>query len=59
MSKEMLKLKLSDKTDEFIDKRILSIELNIDVLLALKQCNEMEIFFDEFEKEFNKIIENI
>lgn len=59
MSEEILKLKLSDKTDEFIDKRILSIELNIDVLLALKKCNEMEIFFDEFKKEFNKIIENI
>ena len=58
MNEENLKLELSEKTDEFVDKRTLSFELNMDVLLALKSNNGLEIFFEQFKKEFNQLLEN-
>lgn len=59
MNEEFLKLELSEKTDEFADRRTLSFELNMDALLALKSNNELEIFFEQFKKEFNKLLDNI
>lgn len=56
MNEDILKLELSEKTDEFIDKRTLSFELNMDVLLTLKSNNELEIFFEQFKKEFNQLL---
>ncbi|MFA5067454.1 MAG: hypothetical protein WC466_05380 [Candidatus Izemoplasmatales bacterium] len=56
INEDILKLELSEKTDEFIDKRTLSFELNMDVLLTLKSNNELEIFFEQFKKEFNQLL---
>lgn len=58
-NEQILNLELSDNTHDFFDTRTLSFELNMDVLLALKSNNELDIFFEQFKKEFNQLLENV
>jgi hypothetical protein len=59
MNEDFLKLELSEKTDEFVDIRTLSVKLNMDILFSLKSINEMEMFFEQFKKEFNELLNNV
>lgn len=59
MNENFLNLELSEKTDEFIDSRILSFRLNMDALMILKSNNDLDIFYEQFKKEFNELLNNV